>query len=294
MNLCILGFSGSGKTCYLHTACHVLSRGVNVDNHTFSITCTDRFLQDRLNQGVEQLANGQWPEGDLETVTYPFEFNVDGKAMGQFNIYDYRGGALDGHNDDDQSEANLLFDTFQDSNCIVFLIDGDTMVNALGPENLAQEHIDRNDPRTRLQARNSIQYIRTILHECDNRMNGNSPILLCITKKDIFTDNELEAGYQLLHNELREMFAQNNERVVGICSVTLGQGLQNIEENQLIGNLWLNTDGNLHIPILFALLQHFDQDNRLGNDRETRKAIYHLFPEDRLLLYRNGETAVII
>ena len=44
MNICLLGLSGSGKTCYLYTATHVLARGVEVNGHIISATSSNRHI----------------------------------------------------------------------------------------------------------------------------------------------------------------------------------------------------------------------------------------------------------
>ena len=76
MNICLLGLSGSGKTCYLYTACHVLSRGVSIKDHVISATSKSRQQQLRLNKGIEQMANNVWPEGSVSTLTYPFDLKM--------------------------------------------------------------------------------------------------------------------------------------------------------------------------------------------------------------------------
>ena len=291
MNICLLGLSGSGKTCYLYTACHVLSNGVSVNEHTISATSRSRHQKLRLDKGIEQMADGIWPEGSIETITYPFDLKIDGRVIGQFTIYDYRGSALDGIRDDDQDVADELFDTFDDSSCIVFLIDGDTVMNALNPEDLAPEHQDRVSFQRRLHARNKINYIEALLQECNERMQRNVPILLSITKRDIFTENEIQAGYQMLRELLPSIFSKYNDKIVGITSVTLGENLQN-NQNKLSGKLCLNTQGNIHIPLLFALLLEIDEEgSRFDNPEEAKKLIQNVFTYDRIKLYRGGGIA---
>ena len=294
MNICLLGLSGSGKTCYLYTACHVLSRGVSIKDHVISATSKSRQQQLRLNKGIEQMANNVWPEGSVSTLTYPFDLKIDGKIIGQFTIYDYRGGALDGMSDDDQDDANELFDTFEDSSCIVFLIDGDTVLEGLNPNDVAPVHQNRVSPQKRLQARNKINYIEALLQECNERMNRNVPILLSITKSDIFTDSELLAGYKLLRELLPSVFSLYNDKIVGVSSVTLGENLQN-NQGRLTGILRLNTSGNVHIPILFALLQEIDEDgSQFDNPDEARRLIRNLFTTDKISFYRGGKPALLV
>ena len=81
MNICLLGLSGSGKTCYLYTAAHVLSKGVAIGEHKVSATCSNRQQAIRLNYGIEQMAEEKWPEGSTGTNTYPFDLKLDGQKV---------------------------------------------------------------------------------------------------------------------------------------------------------------------------------------------------------------------
>lgn len=296
MNICLLGLSGSGKTCYLYTMSHVLANGISINGHTISATSTDRLQQLRLNRGIEQMANGIWPDGSTDTITYSFDLKVDGCSMGEFTIYDYRGGALDGMSDNDMDDAEELFDTFEDSSCITFLIDGDTLLAALDPQYLETEHSNISF-QSQLKARHKINYIESLIKECSQRLDNNVPILLVITKKDIFSDNELTAGQELLRNLLPTVFSKHNDMTVGITSVTLGRNLNNdhgkITNRQV--TLYLNTKGNIHLPVLFALLQDLDDDINVPIDvEEIRSLTYKLFTPDRISFYRGGRKAVIL
>ena len=88
MNICLLGLSGSGKTCYLYTMSHLLAKGISINGHTISATSMHRQQQLRLNRGIEQMARGNWPDGSTDTITYPFELTFDGSSKGNFTIYD--------------------------------------------------------------------------------------------------------------------------------------------------------------------------------------------------------------
>ena len=104
MNICLLGLSGSGKTCYLYTATHVLARGVKVNGHTISATSSNRQQAIRLNKGIEQMASGIWPKTSMNSMAYPFDLKIDGKSVFPFTIYDYRGGMLNGLSDKEIGE----------------------------------------------------------------------------------------------------------------------------------------------------------------------------------------------
>lgn len=295
MNICLLGLSGSGKTCYLYTASHVLSKGINIQGHTISATCSNRQQLLRLNRGIEQMSSGTWPDGSISTITYPYDFKIDGKIAGNFTVYDYRGGALDGMKDDDIDDSEVLFDTFEDSSCIIFLIDGDTVLSALEPEDLDMLHQDIFSFQSQLKARNKINYIESLIRECLVRIKKNNvPILLSITKKDIFSEKELQAGKGLLKELLPSVFSLGNDMIVGVTAVTLGENLRN-DEGNLTGILCLNTDGNVHIPLLFALLQNIEEDpSSVENSQVVKNMIHTLFTSKNIEFYRGGKPAIIL
>lgn len=294
MNICLLGLSGSGKTCYLYTMSHVLAKGISINGHTISATSVQRLQQLELNRGIEQMANGRWPDGSLSTINYPFELKIDGRAMGSFTIYDYRGSALDGVNEADIEDYEELFGTFIDSSCIIFLIDGDTLLTALDPQCIELEHRGDISFQSQLVARNKINYIESLIRECSDRINRNVPILLAITKKDIFSEKELAAGQELLKSLLPTLFSIHNDMIVGVTSVTLGRNLHN-DHGKLTGTLCLNAEGNVHLPVLFALLQKIDEESEVfDNSDEMKSLIYQLFTSDRISFYKGGKEVIIL
>ena len=286
INICLLGLSGSGKTCYLYVMSYLLTKGIPINGHRISATSMNRQQQLKLYHGIEQMAAGIWPDGSVDTITYPFELKIDGQSVGDFKVYDYRGGALDGMSDCDVDDSEELFDTFTHSGCIIFLVDGDTLLEALDQQNLELNH--RNITfQSQLKARNRINYIESLMNECSRRLNREVPSLLVITKKDILSDKELAAGHKLLKELLPTLFSGHNDMVVGITAVTLGENLHNDHGRLTGGTLCLNTDGNVHIPVLFALFQDLDECPIDIDNAE-------LFPSDRISFYKGGQEALIL
>ena len=300
MNISFLGYSGSGKTCYLYAAFSLLSKGIKIDDHLISVTCQDRQGQLRLYEGALKLSNNKWPLGSDLTIKYPFNLRIDGKSIDQFTLYDYKGGLLNGIADPDVKGANEIFDTIKDSNCIVFFVDGDTVLKALNPKDVSPEHQIEGSieelPIIRMEAEQKINFIEFLLQECNKRLdNKNVPILLTITKRDIFTDNELQAGYQLLQELLPSLFALRNDKKVGMTSVTLGKNLKKVGPSEMEGQVRFSTDNNIHIPLLFALLQGIGRyENCFDNAEEARRLIWNIFKDDKISFYRGGKPAVLI
>lgn len=291
MNISLLGLSGSGKTCYLYMAAYVLARGVKVNGHTISATSSNRQQAIMLNKGIEDIASRRWPEGSSNTLTYPFDLKIDGKSVFPFTIYDYRGGILDHFSEADIKDVKEIFDTFEESSCIVILVDGDTIMQALEPELLSPTHRQNVPFHAQVKALNELSYIESLVKECNERMSRKVPILLTITKGDIFFPEELDAGKTLLKERLPSLFSLHNDMIVGITTVTLGEDLRN-EDGKIYGTVCLNTDGNVHLPILFALFQEIDE---VGEDTtEARRLIRELFSSDKMNFYRGGKIAYIV
>ena len=144
-----------------------------------------------------------------------------------------------------------------------------------------------------LKARNELNYIESLVKECNVRMSRNVPILLAITKSDIFFQEELDAGKRLLKELLPSVFSIRNDMIVGITAVTLGEDLHN-QDGKLSGTLCLNTDGNVHLPILFALFQEIDEIGEDADTEEARLLIRKLFSSNKINFYRGGKVAFIV
>jgi hypothetical protein len=81
--------------------------------------------------------------------------------------------------------------------------------------------------------------------------------------------------------------------IVGITAVTLGEDLHNAD-GKLSGTLCLNTDGNVHLPILFALFQEIDEIGEAADTEEARLLIRKLFSSNKVNFYRGGKVAFIV
>ena len=224
---------------------------------------------------------------DVESM---LALKIDGKPIFQFTIYDYRGNALDHFSENDKKQTNELLETFEESSCIIFLIDGKTLRDALDFECLMPEHRSSYEDHlsNQLPAINKICYIESLLKDCNEQMERNVPILLVITKRDIFFEEELYAGRELLKELLPTIFSSKNDMIVGITAVTLGK----IRDDGRLKELWLSTNGNVHLPILFALFQDIED---IGDDvDEAKRLILKLFSSDRISFYRGGKEAFIV
>lgn len=92
----------------------------------------------------------------------------------------------------------------------------------------------------------------------------------------------------MLKELLPTIFSSKNDMIVGITAVTLGK----IRDDGRLKELWLSTNGNVHLPILFALFQDIED---IGDDvDEAKRLILKLFSSDRISFYRGGKEAFIV
>lgn len=295
IKICLLGLSRSGKTCYLYAASNVLSEGIHTDYGTVSIMSTNEEQNIHLNKGIEDMVRGVWPKGSDQTMVFPFDFMINGQEKGSFQIYDYRGGALDDTRKNAREEREELYETFKDTSCIVFLIDAYTLNDAFNlkspEEDLMIHEKGATEKMTSTAARNRIKHLELIVRKCRNVTNCDVPVLMTITKKDILSKEELRKGIEGVKAILPTIFSPENNMTVGITAVSLGQNLgagePDEEQNKkLTGRLMLDVSQNLHIPILFALFMGIDISVK------EKRIAQRVLNSDAIQLFVGGERAL--
>lgn len=299
--ICFLGLSGSGKTCYLYYASHLLAQGYNTAYGPVSILSKSISKSILLNDGIEKMTNQKvWPRTSDQTTVFPYELYIGSNKKTEFEIFDYRGGVLYDESDNAQDERDDLFETFQETNCIVVFIDAYTLMSAFF-DNENTEHQNKinsayrkGDKKTKnkTQARNELNHIKVLINEARRHINNNVTILLTITKKDLLSEEDLNFVIKELKNYMNILFAEDNPNPVGITAIALGKDLgSNKVENGdrvLTGNLLTDVSLNLHIPILFPLF--LSNMNLSPNEKEIAKTI---FKSNYVQMYINGEEAII-
>lgn len=288
MDITLLGLSGSGKTCYLYVAAHLLAEGIKLGNHKISAVANKPEV-DELNYNIIKMAEGYWPEGSTITKPYPFTVKIDGKTVANLNINDYRGNMLNGLEEADLTGTAKLLEAIKKSSCIIFLVDGETLLKALDPEQVKQIEYRNVNFVEQLKARKQIEYIEVLLHNCQINLERNIPILLTITKSDLLKETEMNEGKRLLIEKLPSVFSKNNDTISCITTVTLGKNLKN-DNGKLRGTLYLNTNGNIHIPILFSLMLELEKTNPELENIIAEELLY----SNQIDIYRGGEPAYLI
>lgn len=294
-NVCFLGLSGSGKTCYLYAAAHILGQGIHTSVGSVSIVCADIGRSTLLNNGFLSM-DGKcpvWPKGTNDTTYFPFELYIGGTLKAELEICDYRGGVFTTASDDAFEERKALY---EESSCVVVFIDAYTLLQAfkLKTENEIAKTFKRGDVKeiTYSEAISELNHLKVIINDARRNIQSNVPILLTITKKDILSTDELNLAIEQLKLHMNILFSEETPNPVGITAVSLGTDLGSGELNQdgqkkILGQMLLSVSNNIHVPMLFPLFLDVNLSDAEKN--LARK----LFSSNAIQLYIKGKPAII-
>ena len=298
----MFGVSASGKTCFLYAMTQVVGRGVKTGDNFLQIISNRANQQMKLNEGFMQLAQRRWPQTSDRTETYDFKVNLQiddtfQELIESMEIQDYRGGLLQTTSELDQNEFDELLDSFKGSTAIIFIVDGQTLIDALDDNDKDFSHRGQTDVLKKFQAQSQIRFVENIFLEYKRVSNEIPPILIAISKGDIFaSDFERKNAIRLVRESLPSIFATGSELTTGITVMALGENLGTDSEGFLTGHLSLSTDFNIHIPVVFAVYSELCRRFETAADEAQRQRIirYLSFLRDlyagRLILYINGRT----
>lgn len=295
--ICFIGLSGSGKTCYLYAASHLLQDGIRTSVGSVTIVCADIGRSSELKEGFKEMDGTcpVWPKGTDKSHTkyFPYELYIGGSKKLEFEICDYRGGVFDETNDAAHDERLTLY---EESNCIVVFIDAYTLLQAfrLKNEDEISKAFTRGDRLkiTYSDAISELNHLKVVVNEARRNISPDTPILMVITKKDILLENELEDAIEKLKTHMNIFFSEETSNPVGITAISLGLNLGAGEETQdgqkkMLGQMLLSVSNNIHIPMLFPLF--IDLDLSLNEKKLAKK----LFNSNSIQLYIEGAPAVI-
>lgn len=290
-----LGLSGSGKTCYLYAASHLLGQGIHTREGSISVVSADTGRSVILNNGFKEM-DGEcpvWPKGTSNTMFFPFELYINGISRMNFEICDYRGGVLYDTKDESHDQRQSLY---RESSCVVIFIDAYTLMRAFRLKNETDicMTFKRGDvPEfTYSEAMSELNHLKVVINEARRAIRQDIPILLTITKKDILLNDELYIAIEKLKSHMDILFSSETPNPIGITAVSLGSNLGSGELNQggqkkILGQMHLSVVNNIHIPILFPLFLDIDMSL-------TEKCIAaKLFNSGAIQLYIKGKRAVI-
>lgn len=303
MKISILGVSRSGKTCYISAMSQVLKKCNLGNGCRVSLKTNDIAKQLELDNNFMSMATErEWPKGTDTTTSYDFRIHFQSQdaslQLSSLTMDDYRGGMLNGMGKQDKIDRDSFIESLSDTAVITFLIDGTTVLNAMDELDKDATHRGETQASEKLAAINEISIMENILYQRIQNKTDIPPVLIVITKSDVFASKEeLNNGISLVKDLLSALFSFGNRLFVGITTVSLGSGLDKGDNNSIIGQLDISTQNNVHIPMLFAFYAYLDAEyENLPDKTNTDKvmsAIRKVFA-GKISFYDNGKEAFSI
>lgn len=276
------------KNCNLGNGCRV------------SLKTNDIAKQLELDNNFMSMATErEWPKGTDTTTSYDFRIHFQSQdaslQLSSLTMDDYRGGMLNGMSKQDKNDRDNFIESLADTAVITFLIDGTTVLNAMDELDKDATHRGETQAPEKLAAINEISIMENILYKRIQNKNGIPPILIVITKSDVFASKEeLNNGISLVKDLLSALFSYDKKSFVAITTVSLGSGLDKGENNSIIGQLDISTQNNVHIPMLFAFYAYLDAEyEKLPDTMNTDKVLSALRKvfTGKISFYENGQVA---
>ena len=301
-HLCLFGLSGSGKTCFIYAMSQVLGdKGVCSNDMTFTLKANDIKQQVLLNNGYMTLLDDKWPQPTSAPTIYDYclRLQYQGRIMEilpNLVVQDYRGGLLDFGTDNDVAEYKKMIKSFSESVAIVYVIDGNTLLAALEPEEKDVIHNNRNiDLKESIYAKQQISIVENLFVDFKRSHNNVPPILVAISKDDVLTTKELEAGKKMIKRVVPSIFGHGSNTISAITHFSLGVDLEKGIQSR---RLRLNTERNLHVPVLFGAYAEFCQQYEVAPSDGVRNVLSDMMCEmrnifrGRLDIFIDGERAI--
>lgn len=308
MKISILGVSRSGKTCYISAMSQIVKNCKLNNGQRLSIKENNTTSQLELdNNFMTMVTEKRWPKNTDITTVYDFRMQYsDGNTqtnIDSLRIDDYRGGVLTALGPQADKDRKNFLNSMSDTAVILFLIDGSTILNAMDELDKAPIHRGTTNAAEKLAARNEISIMENILYNYIHQGNVKKelpPIMLVVTKSDVFGSNEeYKNGIAMVMELLSSLFLTGNNTFVAITNVSLGTNLEKDINGGIIGSLDISTKHNIHIPMLFALYAYLDAtyeqyDNAKKNDIDKMMRTLRTEFADRVKFYSNGKDAYAI
>lgn len=302
----MFGISGSGKTCYLYAMAQVLQHGAKEGAFRLSIIANDLEQQTLLNEGYLQMAaDGMWPEGSIQTAEFDLCVRVQTgdifrDIIPSLKLLDYKGGVWTTMSPDAVKDRKELMNAFSESSSVLFLVDGNTLLQAMDDSDLHPSHRGVVSINQKVMARQQISFVENLFMAYKQNSSSIPPVMIVVTKSDVFADtDEFNRGKVLIKDYLPSIFAKGSGIDVGLTAVSLGTNLSHGDGNKIEGHLSLSTQYNIHIPIVYALYAYLSEVYDYSPDNEKREIEHLVAPlqammKGRVDMYSNGYPVISV
>jgi hypothetical protein len=239
IRITMLGYTGSGKTCYMLGMYAVMREGVRGFTFTTRDEDPDVDMDLELSERWERLVNetgvGRWPKpNDNTTIPYEFDFNHGLATMIGFDWLDYRGQAL--KESPSEAEVRELKAHLNESSAVLLCVSGEH----LAPGSTA-----------RLQSAVATARMLKLLKEARASRDQPPAVGIVITKFDLCRHLGEEAVIDTVLQLFNPLFEADTGWLVMICPVSLGNTLaQDLDHGAI-------EPRNVHLPVSFAVYSAF-------------------------------------
>lgn len=244
MKITMLGYAGTGKTCYMLGMYSFMSMGLNGFTLSTQDYDEDIELADQWDVLVE---NGKWPIGTQEgnEKAYKLDFCYGARPILPFEWLDYRGGALKSKSS--ESDVDKLKNHAKESQCIFLCISGEHLAEEIVNSSGVVNHNAKAKAARKLQTPRMNKLITEIGEKVQASPNDPFPIAVVITKYDLCMQRGKEAVIRDLKELLDFLFTDNSSWLTAIIPVSLGKDVANGGEINPIA---------IHLPVVFAVYVH--------------------------------------
>ena len=258
----MFGVSRAGKTCYLYAMSQIMDEGARQkeDGFRIQIKANDLEQATNLNEGYMSLVQNTWPRGTDETNVYDFRVALQTNEeyfenfIPSLTLLDYKGGVWTLNDQTNVNERNNILNEFKESSALIFLVDGETLLHAMDPDDREVVHREMSTNVQILHSRNQIRFIENIFYEFKKNNTIVPPVLVAITKSDVFASTkELAIGMCHLKESLSSIFAKGSQIDAAITSLSLGENLSGKAGERASGQFCLNTKHGIHLPMVFGI-----------------------------------------
>jgi Double-GTPase 2 len=261
MKITMLGYTGSGKTCYMLGMYALMSMGIN----GFTLTAIDPDEDLQLMELWEGLVDGnilppptQPQSSERPVQPYNFSFNYGAKPLIDFHWIDYRGGALkESSSQSETHDSEYLREAAKASDCLFLIVSADCLQDPIvddagNIDSVAKSRINRKLALSRMN--NILTTIQAQI-QLERKSADPIPLAIVITKYDLIhqsrTKEQMTRDIKELFNPLFQSHSDDNPGwLTMICPVSLGKNLD-IQNGRIV-------DGeidpiNVHLPLIFAI-----------------------------------------
>ncbi|MET9059597.1 TRAFAC clade GTPase domain-containing protein [Streptomyces antibioticus] len=214
MNIVMLGHSNAGKTTYIAMMYDLMRRGYG----GFKIRAQDGALDRELRSAADAVRQGSYPPPSSRREQHVFRLSHGRRTVADFTWTDYRGGALSGRTDDEET-----------SRVLAELTEADGIVVFVDAPHLAED----------ARGAREVRRLTVLLQRAMEGRTSRIPVVLAYTKADLLPPGDAWARATAPLDPLQRSL--DGAAMVRAATVALSCGPR---------------PAGVQVPVLWCLAQH--------------------------------------